>query len=376
MRMNKKIVSVLLAATLASTAVVGCGGSSVDNSAIVLTVGGEEVAAGVINFYARYQQAMYETYYMSFMGEDMWVSDIGDGETYADSIKDGIMDTLQELYVVKQHAEDLGIELTEEELVAIEEAADAFMASNKDEEVNELVGATKDNVVEVLTLFKIQSLADPIIKADIDTEVSEEESDQKKMTVVSYDFTYNDEEGNTLVLSEEEQMDLLEAADELLVTAKESKDLLSAAEEAGVSVSEVTFDATSLTVDGNVVAAADELAKGEFTDVIETTTGYYVVQVTSLLDEEATAIKVEEILTARESALYDETITAWLEEATVSVVDSVWSQIDFQKLGVTMYQEEVEEEYTQEIEYIEETIEVEEAETEEVEVVEEAETEE
>ncbi len=302
---------------------------------------------------------MYETYYMSFMGDDMWVSDMGDGLTYADSIKEGIMETLQELYVVKQHAQELGVELSEEELLAIDEAADAFMESNKDAEINELVGATKENVVEVLSLFKIQSLADSIIKADIDTEVSEEDSAQKKMTVVSYDFTYNDEEGNAIVLSEDEQMDLLEEADALLTVAKESTNLLSAAEEVGASVQEVTFDATSLVVDGNVIAAADELEKGEFTEVIETTTGYYIAQVTSLLDDDATAAKVDEILAERESSLYDETIAAWLEEAAVSVADSVWSKIDFQKLGVIMYQEEVVEEYTQEVEYIEESVEVE-----------------
>lgn len=372
MRANKKLVSVLLAATLASTAIVGCGSGSVDNSAVVVTIGGEDVEAGVVNFYARYQQAMYETYYMSFMGEDMWVSDMGDGLTYADSIKEGIMDTLQELYVVKQHAQDLGIELTEEELAAIDEAAEAFMVSNKDAEINELVGATKENVVEVLTLFKIQALADPIIKADIDTEVSEEESAQKKMTLVSFDFTYVDEEGNTLVISEEEQMELLEVADELLELAQESKDLLAAAEELGVSVREVTFDTSTVSIDGNVVAQADELAKGEFTEIIEATDAYYIAQVTSLLDEEATAIKVDEILSARESALYTETIDEWIEEAGISVVDSVWSQIDFQKLGVIMYQEEIVEEYSQEIEYIEETVEVEEAE-EAVEVEEDAE---
>lgn len=369
MRRNKKIVSVLLAATLASTAIVGCGSSSVDNSATVLTIGGEDVAAGVVNFYARYQQAMYETYYMSFMGEDMWTSDMGDETTYADSVKEGIMNTLQDLYVVKQHAEELGVELSEEEIIAIEEAAEAFMASNLDSDVNELVGATKDNVIEVLTLFKIQSLADPIIKAGIETEVTEEESAQKKMTVVSYEFTYSDEEGNTLVLSEDEQMDVLESADALLASAKESKDLLASANEVGAVVEEVTFDATSLVVDGNVITAADLLKKGEFTEVIETTTGYYIAQVTSLLDEVATATKVEQILSTRESDLYTETVDTWIEEADVNVVNGVWSQIDFEKLGVTMYQEEVVEEITQEIEYTDETVEIEDIEeTEETEV--------
>lgn len=369
MRMNKKLVSVLMAATIASSAIVGCG--SVDNSATVLTIGGEAVPAGVANFYARYQQAMYETYYVSFMGEDMWISDMGDDTTYADSVKDGIMSTIQELYVIKQHAEELEIELTEEELEAIEVAADEFMASNKDEEVNEAIGATKANVVEVLSLFKLQAKADPVITAGIDTEVTEEESAQKKMTLVSYEFTHTDEEGNTIEATEEEKVIILEMADELLAKAKESGDLLADATEADASVKEVTFDSTSTTVDAAIIAVADELGKGEFTTVVEGTSGYYVAQVTSLLDAEATEAKVASILSERESALYTETIDTWLEEAEAKVEDSVWSKIDFPKYGVVMYQEEVEEEFeeeiielTDEIQFTDETEEVESEETE------------
>lgn len=357
MRANKKLVSVLVAATLASTAMVGCG-SSVDNSATIMTIGGEEVSAGVANFYARYQQAMYETYYMSFMGEDMWISDMGEDMSYEDSVKEGIMSTLQELYVIKQHAQELEIELTEEELEAIDLAADEFMASNKDAEVNEAIGASKENVVEVLSLFKLQAKADPVIKAGIDTEVSEEESAQKKMTVVSYEFTHTDEEGNTIEASEEEKAIILETASSLLTDAKADGDLLEVATTSGDAVQEVTFDSTSTAVDTAIVTSADALEKGEFTEVIETATGYYVAQVTSLLDADATAIKAEEILATRESTLYTETIDAWVEEAEANVVDKVWSQIDFQKLGVVFYEEEVEES-TEEVEVIEETIEVE-----------------
>lgn len=54
------------AGALALTSLTGC--TSFDNDDAVATVGKEEIPAGVANFYARMQQAQYETYYAPMMG--------------------------------------------------------------------------------------------------------------------------------------------------------------------------------------------------------------------------------------------------------------------------------------------------------------------
>ena len=58
---------------MALTSLTGC--TSFDNDDAVATVGKEEIPAGVANFYARMQQAQYETYYAPMMGttgEALW----------------------------------------------------------------------------------------------------------------------------------------------------------------------------------------------------------------------------------------------------------------------------------------------------------------
>ena len=55
-----------VAGALALTSLTGC--TSFDNDDAVATVGKEEIPAGVANFYARMQQAQYETYYAPMMG--------------------------------------------------------------------------------------------------------------------------------------------------------------------------------------------------------------------------------------------------------------------------------------------------------------------
>lgn len=336
MRSNKKILSVLLAITIASVSLVGCG--SFDQSATIATIGGEEIEAGVINFYARYQQAFSETYYGMYYGEDMWTMDMGDGLTFEDTSKESIMATIQELYVIKQHAEELEIALTQEEQESVEAAAKALVEANK-AEINEVISATEENIVEVLTLLTLQAKAEPIIKADVDTEVSKEESNQKKMTLVTFPFSYETEEGELIEATEEELDEFYESAEAL----RNEDDVLEAAAEAGYSVQEITFDADTTTIDASIIEAADELKKGECTEVIESYDGFYVAQLTSLSDAEATEAKVASIISQREVDLYAETIETWIEEANVSVVNSVWKKISFEDLGVTIYQEPVEE---------------------------------
>ena len=60
MKQSVKRMAVLIAAgALALTSLTGC--TSFDNDDAVATVGKEEIPAGVANFYARMQQAQYDT---------------------------------------------------------------------------------------------------------------------------------------------------------------------------------------------------------------------------------------------------------------------------------------------------------------------------
>lgn len=332
MKANKRILSLILATTLLSTTLVGCG--NLDSTATILTIGGEEVSAGVANFYARYEQSLYETYYSVYLGSDMWKTEVMEGETYEETVKATLMNTLQELYVIRQHAEELEINLSTEELEEINSVADKFMEANTDVEVNELASVNRDNVVEILSLLTLKDKAKDVIIADVDTDVSNEDTIQKKMTVVNYDFSYTNEDGEYVTVSDEEKEKMYSNLEGLKLAT--SGDLLSNGEAISAPVQEMTFDANTNTLDISIIAAADELALNEFSEVIETTNGYSLVQLTSLNDKEATATVVENIIYGRESELYNTTIEAWIAEADAKVVTSVWNKVNFVTLGVNV----------------------------------------
>lgn len=131
----RRIAVLTAASALALTSLTGC--TSWDNDEAVAKVGEEEIPAGVANFYARMQQAQYETYYAPMMGttgEALWQQEVEEGKTYEDGTKESLLTNLENLYLIRQHAEEYEIALTEEDTKAIEEAAKKFDEDNALEE--------------------------------------------------------------------------------------------------------------------------------------------------------------------------------------------------------------------------------------------------
>ena len=346
--LKQKSVALLAVAAMALGSLTGCA-ASVDNSEVVATVGVSKITAGVANFFVRQQQVSVESMFSMYGMEDKsWKMDIGEGKTYEESVKDGVMESLQELYILKNHMADYKVELTKDEEAAIEAAADAFLKANT-KEVLEKVSGEKDIIVEVLQLMTIQKKMYDAIVADVDTEVSDKEAAQKAMQYMFYATTSTDQTtGASIPLSDTEKEAKKTEAETFLAKAKENGDLEAYAKEAGTESKKATFDAKSTSPDEAVIKAADALKKGEFSEVIETESGYYVLQVTSLLDREATDTKKESIVTERQDAKYTEVFEALKEETKISVDEKLWKKISLYGLKVTEKQVEEEKQETTE----------------------------
>ena len=179
--MNKLVKKVLVLGTagvMCLSSLAGCG-NSVKSDEVVATVGEDEITLGTANFFARLQQASYETYYAGMMGmsgEDMWNQIDETGNSYDVSIKAGLMDNLTTMVVLKQHASDYNISLSDEDKEAISKTADEFIASNS-EEVLDNISGDKESIEELLELMTIQQRMHDTITAEADvSEVEETEA--------------------------------------------------------------------------------------------------------------------------------------------------------------------------------------------------------
>ena len=334
----KKAAVLTAAGVLAAMSVTGCSGS-IDTDAVVATVGDEDITLGVANFYARMMQGQYETYYASMMGttaEEMWVQDAGDGKTYEESMKDSILENLETMYIISQHAADYEVSLSEDEQKAIEDPAEKFSEDNT-EEAKEIVSGYQKHIEKFLELSTIQNKMDSKMREGVDEEVSDEEAAQKSMQYVYFSYTTTDDTGNSTELTDEEKENLKTSAQSLADRVKNGEDLETVAGELGVEVQTATFDSESTTPNENLVTAADALAaEGDVTDVVETDSGLYVAKLTSLLDREVTDQEKTNIIEQRKQDQYDSLLEEWRAASDIKVNEKVWKKVDFDDTGVTI----------------------------------------
>ena len=245
--------------------------------------------------------------------------------------------------MISQHAEEYDVALTEDEEEAISDAAAQFDADNTDEAKEAVSGYRKD-VEKLLELLTIQTKMEDKMKEGVDEEVSDEEAAQKSMQYVYFSFTSTDDSGNSTEMTDDEKEELWTTAQDFADQVKGGEDFASAAESAGAEVRTTTFDSESTSPDADLIAAVDALeTEGDVTDVIETDSGLYVAELTSLLDRDATDQEKENIVEQRRQDQYDSLLEEWREAADITVDEKVWDKVDFEDQGVTIITSEEEE---------------------------------
>lgn len=337
---GKKAAALVIAAVMAMTSLVGC--TSVDDSKIVATVGDNKITAGMANFYMRLSQSSIESMYASYYGEEFWDMELEEGVTFEENMKESAMKTLQELYLLQDHMEEYKVSLSEDELKAIDTAAETFDKANSGD-VKEKVSASKDIVVEYLKLISIAEKMSKAMIVDVDREVSDDEAAQKKMSYVAFDKVLTAEDGSTTKLTDDEVAVVKKDAEAFLAAAKDNGEIADYAKSVNKEAKDQTFDAKSTALDEAVIKAADALEEGAFAEMIETENAYYVVQLVSKFDKEATDAKKTSIVTERENEHYTKLVEKWREETKIEVNNKVWDKISFVSLKVNAKAKETEE---------------------------------
>ena len=364
-RTSAKVVCSLLTAAIAVTGLSGCVGDStvVDGTQTALVINDEEINLGKANFMLRYQQATMVNYYQtmsSMFGQEYSLSfdalsDTSDEDspTVGENLKADALTSIEQAFLMRQHASEYEVALTEEEITGAQEAAASFMESNDAETLTKL-GITQEDIQDVIEVYAIQlKMHDPMI-ADVDTEVSDEEAQQSKISYVrvSTEGTETDENGDTIELTDEEKAEKKDIAQRFLDALNASEDPASVifadlrteindqlneerrAEEAAaqedsstadtsgdssstdteedsdvvyLTSSQTTFGADDEDLDDALKEAAETLSDGEvYGEVIEGEDAYYVVRMDSVLDRDATDSQKETIVQERQSEAYSD----------------------------------------------------------------------
>ena len=185
----KKFAAAGLTAAMGVSMLAGCGNkdAKIDGTKTAVTINDEAVSLGAVSFQARFQQAyMYQMYSQYFGTTQIFdqVMDESTEKTYGDQIKESVLENIEELVLIKQHAADYDVALDDEKKAEIEKIAQAYIDEN-DEKVRAQIGASKEDVVYLLELQTIQDMMREPMAKDVDTEVSDDEAQQTTVTYLS-----------------------------------------------------------------------------------------------------------------------------------------------------------------------------------------------
>lgn len=333
--MKKRILSLAMAAAMMAVTVTGCGKSSdLTGDEIVAEVGDTQIKVGVAEFLARFEQAQYETYQMPSYGEEMWSYPVAENMTYEDSVKANILYTVESMYVLEDHMDEYGVKLSSEDEALIDAAAKAFIEAN-DAEVLAVINGTEEAVKEVLRLYTVQQKMYEAMILDVDSVVSDDEAAQKKMDYVFLSTHVHKEDGTEKQFTDAELSDMKKVIEKFHADlSKGDKTFDECVAEAKLDKVSISFDADTITPNVELIKEASTLGVGQVTNIITVDDGYYVGQVTSLFDKDATEAKKEKIIEERKQTLYNDLCAKWMEEAEITEYEEIWKQIDFEKEGV------------------------------------------
>ena len=317
----KKAAACLLAAALMIGSLAGCSSSlrgvkKEDYPALTAaTYGDQEICLGEVNFYLRNLQYVYEMIYGTYYGDEMWDLAGSGSKTMGQSVKENVLSEIYQIYVLNGKAEELNVTLSEEDLAKVETAVDEYLEGTPQTILDE----TNLSREELIGIYQRNAVANRVWEAavkDVDTEVSDEEACQRKVTV--------------MVLSDSsEEYVSEEMKDEVLASLKDGLTMSEIADEKGLTASPYTMDEGDYA--DTIGPAAMALEEGGYDAVYnETNKAWYVLYCDSEFDEEATESRKAEIVEERKSAAFEETYKQWKTEAAEFKVDEdVIALLDF-----------------------------------------------
>ena len=322
----KRLAALFLAGAICLTSLVGCGVKPDETAA---TLGDTKVTAGFVNFICKYQKATVDDAYSVYFGDDFWDVDMyGYGTTMEEDLKASIMEAIHELLTVKAHMEEFKVTLTDAETAAITKTAQAFMAANSPEAIEEM-GATEEIIVEMLTLYTIQAKMYEAMIVDTDRNVSDDDANMRGITLVQIDTTGKyDDKGNYVKYTDSQKAEVKAIAEKILAEAA-NVDLTIAAKNNNYTATDTAYNRKDSTLDKTFLEAMNSLKEGETSKLIETSSAIYIVKINKDIDEKATEENRKTIIADRESKVYSDKVKEWQKKDGWDVNESVVDKIDF-----------------------------------------------
>ena len=216
------------------------------------------------------------------------------------------------------------------------ETEDATEATSADESASETETGTEavsETETETEATSESETVAETETEATSETEAASEAASEE----ASEDTTESETEESA---EKKETRETVQGIIDAVQGGETLEDAVKAADESK-SLTSYSYGADEETLNENLKNAADALSDGEIaSEPVEGENGFYVVQMVSTFDRDATDQKKEEIIKDRKKELYDNKIAEWDTES-FDINEKVWDKVTFEEI-FTLKQEETE----------------------------------
>ena len=218
------------------------------------------------------------------------------------------------------------------------ETEDATEATSADESASETETGT-EAVSETETETEATSESETVAETETEAKSETEAASEAASEETSEDTTESETEESA---EKKETRETVQGVIDAVQGGETLEDAVKAADESK-SLTSYSYGADEETLNENLKNAADALSDGEIaSEPVEGENGFYVVQMVSTFDRDATDQKKEEIIKDRKKELYDNKIAEWDTES-FDINEKVWDKVTFEEI-FTLKQEETESE--------------------------------
>lgn len=309
----KKILSLVLSLMMVLS-LVGCS----SENKVVATVNGKEITLGNYERLLALNKSSMEAYY----GSDIWSSEVEEGKTYEDTLREMVLESMTSSEVIYQQAEKEKVAPTDKE---VQEQIDSFNQNIKDDEdyKKELKRMGIDD--KFLKYQFARDIANQNLKTHYEDNTKVSESDMKKYyednkddfyvdTVTASHILIKTQDDNGKELSDEEKSKAKKTAEEVLAKIKAGEDFAKLAKEYSQDSSASNGGELGTFGRGQMVQefedASFSMKAGEVSDIVKTQYGYHIIKVTERVNKQES---YDESKAAIKSTLLSEKYTEYIE---------------------------------------------------------------
>lgn len=329
----KKIVSMLLILIVTSFLLMACDSLKLSKKEYVATINNEKIKVEEYKIYLWKIKQIYQREGQ----EDIWETKF-DGKPAEEVAKENAFDSIKAIKIQVQEAKRMGLAFTDEEKEEILSQTEELVSLIGVEEMKNM-GLTEQIIEDVIEdtmmsqkLYN-QSTKDFVgNKAEFE-EFFEENKEMLKQVKVKHILlkTHDIIDNQLVALSEEEQKDAKEKAEEVLERARNEEDF-------DALVQEYSQDEASLPKNGEYIFAKEQgmdksfeeaafnLEVGEISTLVHSSYGYHIIKLEEIIEPNKAIIE-QNYYELMKQNYFNKKVEEWMNHSEIEINQEVWDTI-------------------------------------------------